>query len=51
MAEHIVAPCGVDAIVKVLAISRNTAGWLSQQHAHIWSLYSVLVNELSRGQG
>lgn len=50
MAKQIAVPCCDDAIVKVLAISRNTAAWLSQEHAHIWSLYSVLVNEQSKGQ-
>lgn len=44
MAKQIVAPCGVDGIIKALAIFKNTAGWLSQEHTHIWSLYSVLVN-------
>lgn len=41
MAKQIAAPCGVDAIVKAPAISRK----LGQEHAHIWSLYNVLVNE------
>lgn len=50
MAEQIAAPCGVDGIVKALTTSRNMAARLSQEHAHIWSLYSVLVNEQNRGQ-